>query len=146
MECAICLEVPVDPHTPKNCNHYYCKACFEKVLPNNGSLLCPQCRQPFKLEDIKPYNAPQHPMRYCLDIMCKPGSGCTKLHIDDLCPKLERPPVAAKKVEVDLEDEVESFKLPPNVSYCFDITCPGGKKAKCGKKHESDLLVGPLAS
>ncbi|VDO13455.1 unnamed protein product [Rodentolepis nana] len=152
IECAICLEVSVDPHTPPNCNHYYCKACFEKLQPNNGSLLCPQCRQPFKLADIKPYNVPQLPMKYCLDITCKPGNGCTKIHISDLCPRSEKlskysiTPPTAEKVKALREEEDEVFKIPPKASYCFDITCPGGANAKCGKKHESDLLIGPLVS
>lgn len=85
-----------------------------------------------------------------MDLTCAPDSGCEKLHINDLCPGLPK---------YDLEDarnipedepcdnyKADIFVIPDDATYCADISCPGGKKATCGKKHESDLGLTALPS
>lgn len=128
------------------------------MRPTEGKLLCPMCRRDFLIKDLKPVKLPEDEsskveseeeveeeegdfdMRYCLKLTCKPNSGCKKLHFDDLCPSL--PQKEGPKVIEDLppEKEEEDFKLPEDARYCWDIECPGGEKATCGKIHESDIF------
>lgn len=99
------------------------------------------------MDDIKPY-VPKREFRYCMDLTCKPGSGCTKLHIDDLCPNFPKyePPTSAPETDPRDDYKVDIYVMPEKATYCADITCPGGPYAKCGKKHESDLGINALAS
>ncbi|KAL5963614.1 Tripartite motif-containing protein 26 [Taenia solium] len=146
-ECPICLDFTIDPYVPPDCQHFNCRRCFDTIQPVNGFLSCPQCRKLFKLDDIKPYEPPLPSIRYCLDLTCQPGSGCTKVHIDDLCkiPETTTPPTQ-QPVEDEREDDDAIFQLPKDATYCTDICCPGGKDAKCRKWHEADLNLRALAT
>ena len=145
IECAVCLGDPVDPQIIPECEHFFCRACLDQLKPNDGQLLCPLCRRAFSRNDVRPYKL-EAEMSYCLDLTCQPGSGCTKLHIDDLCPNLEEIKPVQVPIEAIVKPEIEKFEVPENAIYCMDIFCPGGDGATCGKLHESDLGVPALAN
>ncbi|VDM23181.1 unnamed protein product [Hydatigera taeniaeformis] len=146
-ECPICLDFTIDPYVPPDCQHFNCRKCFDTIQSVDGLLSCPQCRKLFKIDDIKPYEPPLPSIKYCLDLSCQPNSGCTKLHLEDLCRISETTtPPTKQATEDEKEDEGTIFKLPEDATYCTDICCPGGRNAKCGKKHEADLNLMALAS
>ncbi|VDD75546.1 unnamed protein product [Mesocestoides corti] len=41
--------------------------------------------------------------------------------------------------EVPRPTTPETWKPPPDATFCFDVFCPGGKEARCGKTHEEDF-------
>lgn len=140
------MDLTIDPYVPPDCQHFNCRKCFDTIKPVNGQLTCPQCRKSFKLEDIRPYEPPLPSIKYCLDLTCQPGSGCTKVHIDDLCKIPVTTTPAPRVTLAEKEDEDDIFQLPKDATYCTDICCPGGIDAKCGKKHEEDLNLTALAT
>ena len=47
LSCPLCLELFVDPHTPKQleCPHVYCQVCLEKMVEGGLQVVtCPECR------------------------------------------------------------------------------------------------------
>ncbi|KAH9278912.1 hypothetical protein ECG_08118 [Echinococcus granulosus] len=140
-ECPICLDFTVDPYVPPCCEHFNCRKCFNSIQPVNNLLSCPICRKQFRLDQIKPYEPEPPSMKYCLDLSCQPNSGCTKVHIDELCknPTGTFTPLAKLPRENTGEINEPTLELSENATYCNDICCPGGRNAKCGKKHEEDL-------
>ncbi|KAM7539005.1 hypothetical protein Aperf_G00000058036 [Anoplocephala perfoliata] len=162
-ECPICMQYPNNPHEIAGCKHVYCRECIDSLRPTDSKLLCPLCRREFVIKDLRPVKLPAPPeegesgeseseeeeegdpeMVYCLKLTCKPGSGCKKVHIDDICPsppQEERTKPKEEPTPKGLPPEPEdTFKLPEDATYCWDIECPGGSEATCGKIHESDIF------
>jgi hypothetical protein len=51
--CAICLR-HLDDAKRLPCNHYFHRACLQRLMENGGTPLCPVCRQP--LFNLQPHN------------------------------------------------------------------------------------------
>ncbi|VDD75545.1 unnamed protein product [Mesocestoides corti] len=140
-ECSICLSLPTDPHILPACKHYFCGACINNLRPIDDELRCPNCRAIFTQDEIHPYIPPEKNAKYCLDLECSPDSGCKKLHIDNFFtdqPATEYVPPPPPE-EAPRPATPETWKPPPKAKYCFDVCCPGGLEATCGRKHESDF-------
>lgn len=174
IECSICLQYPNDPHEIPKCKHFFCRECFDSIRPIEGKLLCPLCRDEFLIKEIRPCKLPEKPkenygdkpeagkeennesennnsdMAYCLKLTCQPNSGCKKIHIDEICTTpLPKGKVGNRSISRNtkfMTEPKDAFKLPDDAAYCWDISCPGGKDAACGKIHESDIFCAVTTS
>ena len=137
-ECPVCLEEVGDFYVPPICRHPCCYSCLFRLRRNgSNNIICPMCRRSY---DVPPC-ANRHLARYCFNLFCLPGSGCPKVHFDDLFPPstadAPRPRVVAPRRAVEPEP---SFRPNPDMRYCTDLLCPGGPEATCGKVHECDIF------
>ena len=91
--CPICLDVVEDPVMTTNCEHLFCKPCFESVA-RSSIAQCLTCREPTSKHGSKPLN---HVLKSiygslkmrCKDLTCdeKVTTSNYKMH-DETCPRL----------------------------------------------------------
>uniref|UniRef100_A0A5K3FBH6 RING-type domain-containing protein n=1 Tax=Mesocestoides corti TaxID=53468 RepID=A0A5K3FBH6_MESCO len=137
--CSICLSRPRNPFILSNCRHYFCGSCLQDLIALNDNLSCPNCRASFYEEEIRPVVIPALYTRYCMDMECPPHSDCKKLHVDSFITKKPQTTPDPPPEEVPRPTTPETWKPPPDATFCFDVFCPGGKEARCGKTHEEDF-------
>ena len=127
--CPVCLDI-MHKKCYTRCNHMFCQECIVKVLQSNNDDICPVCRNPIKLTDIKLYetNGPLLPnLKICGGVYIQGNEeGLASYHFDSetdcyisyaspsciMWPSLddgERPPIKKPFVNVSINEIERTF-------------------------------------